>query len=160
MFSQISELNKHLFLALSQLGDIGIVRNIVSIFADAPIFIIPVFLIGFWLYYTSKKDISGKERLLYIFYVTILAILINIIIQTFVQIDRPAEFAKSAGNFLLNHVPESSFPSDHASVAVAFTTGLFLFGYGTFGYILIPFFIVMLVSRIIGGVHWPLDILG
>lgn len=116
MFAQLFELNKQLFLTLNQLGDIGIIRNIVSIFADAPIFLIPLFLVGFWLYYTKQKDISGKERLLSVFYATVLAIVFNIVIQKFVHIDRPAEFARSAGHFLLNHIPDASFPSDHASV--------------------------------------------
>lgn len=116
MLAQLFELNKHLFLILKQLGDIEIIRNIVSIFADAPIFLVPLFLVGFWLYYTNKKNISGKERLLLVLYATILAILFNIIIQKFIHIDRPAEFAKSAGHFLLNHIPDVSFPSDHASV--------------------------------------------
>lgn len=160
MLTQLFELNKQLFLALNQLGDIGIIRSIVSVFADAPIFIVPLFLMSFWLYYTQKKDTSGKERLLYIFYATILAVVFNIIIQKFIHIDRPAEFAKSAGHFLLNHIPDASFPSDHASVWVAFITALFLFGYETIGYVTIPFFTVMLVSRVIWGVHWPLDILG
>ncbi|MFZ3233214.1 MAG: hypothetical protein WA194_06965 [Patescibacteria group bacterium] len=50
------------------------------------------------------------------FYATVLAIVINIAIQKFVHIDRPTEFARSTGHFLLNHVPDASFPSDHASV--------------------------------------------
>lgn len=58
MLSQVFELNKHLFLILNQLGDIGIIRSIVSVFADAPIFLIPFFLVGFWLYYRNKKDVS------------------------------------------------------------------------------------------------------
>lgn len=116
MFPQLLGLNKQLFLILSQLGDIGIIRSSVPIFADAPIFLIPLFLVGFWLYYAKQKDISGKERLLSMFYATVLAIVINIAIQKFVHIDRPTEFARSTGHFLLNHVPDASFPSDHASV--------------------------------------------
>lgn len=116
MFDRLFEFNKRLFLILNQLGDIGIVRSAVSVFADAPIFVIPVFLVGFWLYYAKEKNPSGKERLLSVFYATVIAVIFNIAIQRFVHIDRPAEFARSAGHFILNHVPDASFPSDHASV--------------------------------------------
>lgn len=149
MLSLFLECNKQLFLFLNQLGDIGLIRSIVSVFADAPIFLIPLFLVSFWLYYANKKDISGKERLLLVFYSMAVAVTVNILIQKFIYVDRPAEFAKSAGHFLLNHLPDASFPSDHASVGIAFISALFLFGYETIGYITIPFFFLMLVSRVI-----------
>ena len=160
MLASLLELNKRLFLAFSALGDVPAVRDIVSVFADAPMFLVPFFLVGFWLYYARKRDDSGKKRLLSVFYATVVAIVLNIVIQHVVHVDRPAEFAKSAGRFILNHVPDASFPSDHASVGAAFVTALFLFGYGTVGYVAVPLLALMLVSRIIGGVHWPLDIFG
>jgi undecaprenyl-diphosphatase len=60
---------------------------------------------------------------------------------------------------LLDHIPDASFPSDHATVSVAFLTSLFLAWYKKTWFIFTPFVIFMLLSRIILWVHWPFDIL-
>ena len=60
---------------------------------------------------------------------------------------------------LLNHVPDASFPSDHATVSVAFLTSLFLFWYKNIWFIYLPFVIIMIISRVILWVHWPFDII-
>jgi membrane-associated phospholipid phosphatase len=36
---------------------------------------------------------------------------------------------------------------------------MFLFGYKKSAFTILPFFIIMLLSRIIAWVHWPLDII-
>jgi undecaprenyl-diphosphatase len=89
----------------------------------------------------------------------IFAVIISTIIQQFVHLERPEESIKNAGRLILEHIPDASFPSDHASVGIAFLVSSFLFGFKKFALILTPFFIVMLLSRISGGLHWPLDIL-
>lgn len=152
------EINKYLFLQLNSLSVYPIVQSIVYVFADAPIFLVPAFLAGFWLYH--RKDANKKRVLLSVFYATVIATVVNIAIQQVVHIDRPQAYTQSAGHFILNHVPDASFPSDHASVSVAFLTTLFLFDYVAIGYAVLPLFLLMLVSRVIGGVHWPFDILG
>ena len=46
---------------------------LVKIFAGAPIFFLPVFLICAWLYWTFKiKNNKKKENILYIFYSVVL----------------------------------------------------------------------------------------
>ena len=160
MLNQLLALNKSVFLVLTSLWSINIIRPFIFLFADAPIFILPLFLVWFWIFYTTKKNQSWKEKLLLIFYATVVAIILNMIIQKFVHMDRPEVFAKSVGHLLLNHVPDASFPSDHASVGIAFATALFLFDYASIGYIVLPLIIIMLFSRVIGGIHWPLDIFG
>jgi RsiW-degrading membrane proteinase PrsW (M82 family) len=64
--------------------------------SDAPIFIIPIFLVGFWFYFNYKKENYSKNKLLFIFYSTILAILISLFIQQFVELDRPEESLKAS----------------------------------------------------------------
>jgi undecaprenyl-diphosphatase len=59
----------------------------------------------------------------------------------------------------MSHVPDASFPSDHAAVSVSFLTWLFLFNYKKVWYFFSIFVLLMLISRIIVGVHWPFDII-
>ena len=49
----------------------------------------------------------------------------------------------------MSHVPDASFPSDHATVSIAFLTSLFLANYKRIGLIFLPFVIIMNLSRII-----------
>ncbi len=135
------------------------IATIVYTMADLPIFIIPLFLLGYWLFFNSTKNIWGKNTLLFILYSTILAISISIFIQTFVHLERPETSLNGAGKLILEHIPDASFPSDHASVWIAFISSLFLFWFSTVGVVIFPFFIIMLLSRVAGGVHWPLDIM-
>lgn len=152
-------INKPLSIYLNSFTDNKIIWDIVYAFADGPIFILPVFLVWYWFYYNYKKDNIWKNKLLFIFYSTIIAILISFIIQQFVNIERPEESLRSAWKLILNHIPDKSFPSDHASIWSSFLVSLFLFWFLRIWLFLTPLIIIMLISRIAGWVHWPLDIL-
>jgi membrane-associated phospholipid phosphatase len=43
-------------------------------------------------------------------------------IQQVIHVDRPENYLSQAGKLLMNHIPDASFPSDHASVSFAFVT--------------------------------------
>lgn len=139
------------------------IECIVYIMADAPIFFIPLFLVWFWIYYNYRFPGQAwewyKSKLLFIFYSTIIAITISIIIQQFVDINRPEEYLKNTWKLILEHIPDASFPSDHASVSIAFLTSLFLFWFKRIAFIVLPFFILMNLSRTIAWLHWPFDII-
>lgn len=135
------------------------ISKVVYAMADIPIFILPLFLLGYWFYFNAKRNIEGKKKLLFIFYSIFIAIVLSSLIQMFVNIDRPESSLEWAGKLILEHIPDASFPSDHASVGIAFVVSLFLFWFSSFGYITLPLFIIMLLSRVAGWVHWPLDII-
>ena len=61
-------------------------------------------------------------------------------------------------NQLLYHSAGNAFPSGHATVAFAIATAVFLWN-RTWGSVLYAAALVVGISRIIGGVHWPTDIL-
>ncbi len=151
-------INVYLLQTLNNLTKYDYIANIVYFMSDAPIFILPIFLLWYWIYFNYKKDINWKNKLLFIFYSTIIAIIISLIIQQFVSIERPEKSLISAWKMILQHIPDASFPSDHASVSSAFLISLFFFDFKKIAKILTPFFIIMLLSRIAWGVHWPLDI--
>ncbi|MCT4617257.1 MAG: phosphatase PAP2 family protein [Candidatus Gracilibacteria bacterium] len=153
------QINKSGLEFLNSLGQNEIISFISVIFADYPILFLPLFLVSMWIYYTYKNQNINKNNLLFIFYCSFLAIIINLIIQKFIHMERPEEYLKAAGNLLMSHVPDASFPSDHAAVSVSFLTGLFLFNYKKVGYFFSIFVLLMLISRIIVGVHWPFDII-
>lgn len=107
-----------------------------------------------------KKDIrETRTQLLHIFYACVVGIVFSYIIKQFVDVERPEQYLESTQNLILSTIPEKSFPSDHATVSFAFVTALFFTGFQKLGYVFLPFVIVMNISRILVGVHWPLDIL-
>ncbi len=156
----MQEINQNILTFFNNLMNYDFIRIIAPYLADLPIFLLPIFLLGFWLYYTKNKDNAWKNNLLFIFYSVVLAISISLIIQQFTgHIQRPEDFLQNAENLIMNHLPDASFPSDHATVSIAFLTSLFLFWYKKFFNFFSSFIVLMLLSRIITWVHWPFDIL-
>lgn len=156
----MQELNEQILIYLNSLTSNKIIASISSIFADSPIFILPLFLIISWIFFTYKvKDNEKKKNLLFIFYSTVIAIIINLIIQNLFHFDRPETVLEWAWNLILKHLPDASFPSDHAAVSFSFLSALFLANYKKTAYILIIPFLIMNISRVILGVHWPFDVL-
>lgn len=154
------ELNTQLFYYLHSFSQNTAGGKIFWIFADFPIFFLPLFLSGMWLYYTfTKSPVTNKIMLLHIFYACVFAIIGSYIIKSFIDIDRPEQYLKNTSELLLSKIPAKSFPSDHASVSFAFLTALFFTNYKKVWYVFLPLVIVMNISRIIVWVHWPLDIL-
>ncbi|MBS9775428.1 phosphatase PAP2 family protein [Candidatus Gracilibacteria bacterium] len=132
----------------------------VNIFVDIPAFFMPVFLFVWWLFYTFKqKNIAKKIELLNIFYTAVIGIFANIILQQFFHFERPEELCKTTGNLILQHLPDASFPSDHAAMSFAFMVAVYLAGYKKTAFALSFVFTCMIISRVMACVHWPYDVL-
>lgn len=61
-------------------------------------------------------------------------------------------------NLLIDKVNQQSFPSGHASFSFALATVVYLYN-KTWGMIFFAVAILISISRVFAGVHWPLDIL-
>lgn len=167
----LQEINKEILISLNSLINYSFIQKMVLFFADFPIFFLPIFLLWTWLYYTYKKNptiisnidltknLLEKEKLLYIFYSIVLWLLISLLIQQIIHVDRPEEAIKGVWKLLLDHIPDASFPSDHATVSIAFLTSLFLAWYKKTWLIYTIPVVLMLLSRVILWVHWPFDII-
>lgn len=159
MIENILTWNQSTSIFLNTFTENSIMRIILPYFSDIPIFIIPIFLISYWIYAIIRWESKIKEALLMILYADILAGSITCCIQQFIYVERPLAFLQGRGMYILSHIPDNSFPSDHATIGTAFLVGLFLFGYKKSFYYLLPLFILMFLARIIWGIHYPLDIL-
>ena len=130
-------------------------QKFTAIMADAPIFFAPIFLVSMWIYWTIKLNLEKKKDLIFIFYSIVSAIITNLIIQHIVFEHRPETLVQP----LIEHIPDASFPSDHAAVSFAFLTSLYLFGYKKTFWAYLPFVVLMNASRIAVGVHWFFDVI-
>lgn len=156
----MQEINQNLLIFLNSLIENNIIEKIALIFSDSPIFFLPIFLVFMWFYYTYKKNDNEKKKdLLFIFYSAIIVIIINYIIKSFVDIERPETVLEWVWKLILNHIPDASFPSDHAWVGIAFLTSIFLAWYKKIWFIISLPIILMMISRVILWVHWPFDIM-
>lgn len=145
------------------------IANLAPTFADIFVVIYPIFLVWIYLYAMIKKKPQIKQWAFYIFFATLIAVLINIWIQTFFYKERPivALNQVEVEETLLHEIlPVSSFPSDHAVVSMAFATATLLWWifnrkkfFTRSGVLFIMVSLVMTLCRILTLVHWPSDIL-
>ncbi len=137
--------------------------NIVSFFSDAIVFTFPIILL--LLYFLKNKTFALR-----IFFSTVVAALINIILQLFLDKPRPETAIEWTWWLLLPHLPTMSFPSDHAAVAMAFWVAFYFFWktyitkkemgiYKILWTILILWAITMSICRVAVWVHRPTDII-
>jgi undecaprenyl-diphosphatase len=157
----MQEINIYILNLLNWLSSNQFIQIFVGIFIDLPIFILPVFLLWFWLYYNYKfeHNIVQKEKLIFIVYWIILWLSISLIIQQIIHIDRPEEHLESWAVLLLDHLPDASFPSDHATVGMSFLFWLLFAGYKKYFFLFLIPMLFMIISRVIAWIHWPFDVL-
>lgn len=73
---------------------------------------------------------------------------------------RPRPFEIGLGLNLMNHAPENSFPSDHATLMFALAASLAMSPLRKFGLLLLLLGLAVGWGRVYLGAHFPLDILG
>jgi undecaprenyl-diphosphatase len=155
----MQELNIKLSDYLNSYMEYEIIEKIVIFLSDFPIFFIPVFLMFTWIYFTFKeKDNERKKDLLFIFYACIIAMIISLTIQFIHFTPRPEAAWVGAWKLVMFNIPDASFPSNHATVSIAFLTSLFLAKYRIIAFLFLVPAILMNLSRVTMQLHWPFDI--
>lgn len=146
--------------------------NIVKIAAVYTVYSVPVLMLFFWFYpriHPFDKLRAGKlheynesdkiQTFLMNLFVSVLISWqgINRILGEWINRPRPDTFAGTKEVFF--HPPTYSFPSDHALFFAFMTTYLYLNGYNKMGNIVLVATLLISLTRVIGGFHWPGDIL-
>ena len=125
-------------------------NSIVIFFADYAIFLLFALLPVLWV---QKK----REMVLHAVISALIAWLIGKFLKDFFAVPRP--FVANGSTPLAGYFSDGSFPSNHTAAAFAISVSIFLHRH-TWGIPLIIFSLTIGLSRILGGVHYPLDILG
>ena len=152
----LERINISIFSAINKYaGKSPIVDNIAIAIAEYLPFVFIAVLICLW--FRSKAE--GKHAALCAGYSAVLGALINFFITMLYSHPRP--FMENIGKTLINHAPNSSFPSDHTTFLLSIATML-LFYKSTkiIGCSLLFFGLIGGVSRVFCGIHFPLDIFG
>lgn len=115
------------------------------------IYAIPIFLILYWFF--GQKKIALRATL-----AGLLAwqVICNLIGHFYF---RPRPFTELPLREFLFHRPSYSFPSDHAAFLFALAYSFYLSGKKKTGFWLFGMAVLISITRIIVGFHYPLDIL-
>ncbi len=125
-------------------------NTLIIFFGDYLIFFAIIPLVYFWY----------KDRKLFfkLVFAVALAKLVEMGIGHIFPTPRPYEVT-GITPILRNMKGDPSFPSGHTSVVIAFAATIFL-KYKKLGIVFLLLAVLIGVSRVIGGVHYPVDILG
>jgi hypothetical protein len=92
MFSIVQHINQSILVFMNNLAQFTVVKDMAIVSADAPIFFLPMFLLGWWIYHNHQKENILKTDLLVIFYGILIALICSIGIQHIVYMERPLTF--------------------------------------------------------------------
>ncbi|HDR9762071.1 TPA: phosphatase PAP2 family protein [Burkholderia cepacia ATCC 25416] len=121
--------------------------------ADDLIYLIPVLLTGMWLSGSeAQRNLAIRACV-----VAMVALGANQLIGLVWQHPRP--FMIGLGHTFIAHAPDSSFPSDHATVFASLALTLLPGGARTLGGLTLLAGLAVAWARVFLGVHFPLDML-
>ena len=119
------------------------------------IFLVAIFLAGMWLW--------GSKQQRYALVLALVAVVVGLVINWCLGMIwyHPRPFMIGMGNAFLSHDPNSSFPSDHATILGTISI-IFLLQKETrfVGYFMIASTLLVAWGRIYVGIHYPFDMIG
>lgn len=134
--------------------------QIISLFADLPVFAVAISLIIWWMLGVyHRSDVYRREALKVFFMIASVFAVYAILNQFLPERPRPETVVPGIAP-LINHTPDNSFPSGHAAFAAATTMAVALLFERRWLTILVGFIgIDMCILRVMAGIHYPSDIL-
>jgi len=130
--------------------------NLVVFLAQNGIFVLPI--AGLFVWFGARADrYRLREAIIAGCVTAVLGFAIGLVLERVLH--RPRPFLELGFAPLFPHVDDSSFPSDHTLVGVAFV-GPLLWRVPRFGSALVAWALVVGFARVAAGVHYPSDILG
>lgn len=151
----MEELNRTLFLAINaSVHSSTEMRLLTTFLAQWLITGVPLLLIGLWLRGTRHHRAAAVTATLSI----VFALGCNLLISSLWFHPRP--FMQGLGQNFLEHAPESSFPSDHATVMFTLAVALMLASLRKLGVLILLLGTLVGWARVYLGVHFPFDIVG
>ncbi len=118
-----------------------------------------IYIFGIYLIYLWFVKNKYRQEILFIGYAVLLGLGINFIITMFYFHPRP--FMVPTGRLLIEHAPETSFPSDHTTIMFAISLMLLSFReLRTEGAVLFILSFIGGFARVYAGLHFPMDIAG
>lgn len=149
--------NTLLFMINGLSGHSAWVDKVIMMLSEYGPVIFGLYLIGLWFSGNSVGEVTeNRKRALYAFFAAMLAMGMNQVISHVWYRNRP--YLDQPVNRLLQGAQDASFPSDHA--AGAFSIAGSLFGRTAGSTLLMIFAILVALSRVYVGLHYPSDILG
>jgi len=152
-------MNQTLFTYLNNLAlKLEIFDVVVVFFAKYLIWVLVFSIVGWALYRLFRYDEVRWRELIVIFLGAALAWIIAQLFKYSLVIPRPFVVLDNV-NLLFPHGDTGTFPSGHATFSFALATMLFYY-HKQLAWLYIFGAFLIGASRVIAGVHWPLDILG
>lgn len=151
-------MNMEFFRLINNLAYQNSVLDKIMIFfsKDVPYIFMVVIAIVFILG-VSKKNADYRKIAVSTFVITAINLLLSFIIGGIYYENRP--FVNNEVNLLYTHVEDASFPSDHATGTMSIALGLGKYN-KLFSVILAILSVIVGVSRVYVGHHYPMDIIG
>jgi len=152
---ELETLNRALFLAINATPAAPAWLLVAArVIANDLILSIPIILLGLWL----SGDVHRRNTALKACAVAFIALGANQLIGLVWQHPRP--FVIGLGHTYLAHAPDSSFPSDHATIFTAVFVSLFACGMKRLAAFVLASGAAVMWARVFLGVHFPLDMIG
>ena len=152
----IERLNIAIFKYINQFAGINpVLDGIAKTTAQCLPFAFILWLLYLWL----KRDNKYKNIVLYGGYSAGIGLLLNSLISVFYYHPRP--FMVHMGKLLIQHTPDASFPSGHATFMLSIVFMLLYFKETRIsGLILLVLGLIGGLARVFCGLHFPMDIIG
>ncbi|GLU33427.1 phosphatase PAP2 family protein [Trinickia caryophylli] len=151
----LEALNRALFLSINAAPSTPVwLIDVARYIADDVIYVVPLVLAVLWLAGGERRRAAALRACC----VALLALSINQLIGLGWMHPRP--FMIGLGHMFIEHAPDSSFPSDHATVFASGALTLLLAGERRYGLSMLLAGLAVAWARIFVGVHFPLDMAG